>query len=176
METVPLNPLRLLTVTDVEPEAPTLKLLLEADNEKPGVTVPTTWTAMVPVLLVIALFVPPVPLIFTAKSVVGPTLELRVHVEVAVSEGDTICTEDGLHETLTPVEAEVELPVAPILTAPWNWNVEAPRPVKVTRTPLLPPLLNETLVVFETILKPLTKILSVVAVTVGKPVGDIESR
>src|SRR2546422_9413323 len=36
METVPLNPLRLVTVTDVEPEAPTLKLLLVAVNEKPG--------------------------------------------------------------------------------------------------------------------------------------------
>src|SRR5437870_2917246 len=68
METVPLNPLRLVTVTDVEPEAPTLKLLLVADNEKPGVTVPTTWTVMVLVVLVIRLFVPPVPLIFTAKS------------------------------------------------------------------------------------------------------------
>jgi len=36
METVPLNPLRLVTVTDVEPEAPTLKLLLVAESEKPG--------------------------------------------------------------------------------------------------------------------------------------------
>ncbi len=36
METVPLNPLRLVTVTDVEPEAPTLKLLLVDVNEKPG--------------------------------------------------------------------------------------------------------------------------------------------
>jgi len=68
METVPLNPLRLVTVTDVEPEAPTLKLLLVAESEKPGVTVPTTWTVMVLVVFVIRLFVPPVPLIFTAKS------------------------------------------------------------------------------------------------------------
>jgi len=176
METVPLNPLRLFTLTDVEPEAPLLKLLLVAESEKPGVTVPTTWTAIAPVLLVIALFVPPVPLIFTAKSVVVGTLELREQAAVAVSDGDTICTEVGLHETLTPVAAEVELPVAPILTAPLNWNVGAPRPVKVTRTPAPLPLLNETAVVFETMLKPLTKILSVVPVTVGRSVADIESR
>src|SRR6266702_90661 len=134
METVPLNPLRLVTVTDVEPEAPTLQLLLVAESEKPGVTVPTTWTVMVLVLFVIR-----------------------------------------LHVTLTPVETEVELTVAPILTEPWNWNVGAPRPLTVTRTPALPPLLNETAVVFEAMLKPLTKILSVVAVTAGRPVAAIES-
>src|SRR3989442_14971001 len=103
METVPLNPLRLVTVTDVEPEAPLLKLLLVAESEKPGVTVPITWTAMVLVLLVIRLFVPPVPLIVNAKSVVGPTFELRVQAAVSVSVGDTIWTVDLLHVTLRPV-------------------------------------------------------------------------
>src|SRR3989442_788715 len=127
---------------------------------------------MVPVLLVMRLFVPPVPLIFNAKSVVGPTFELRVQVEVAVSEGGSIWTEDGLQATLRPVAGLVELL---IVTWPLNWSAGAPRPVKVTRTPALPPLLNMTLVVFEAILKPLTKILSVVAPTVGRPVGAIFS-
>jgi uncharacterized membrane protein YqaE (UPF0057 family) len=79
--------------------------------------------------LVIALFVPPVPVIVTEKVVVEVTIPVNVHVAVAVPPAARV-TESGLHAADTPEGLEVE----PIATEPANWVVAAPRLVRVTPT------------------------------------------
>jgi len=79
MDTVPLNPLRLVTVTDVEPEAPTLKLLLVADREKPGVW-PKVNAASV-VWEAVPKPVAAVPVTTTVKLPVDDDVHVRVVVE-----------------------------------------------------------------------------------------------
>jgi hypothetical protein len=96
---------------------------------------------------VIALFVPPVPVMVTEKVCVEVTVPVSVHVVVAVPPATRV-TERGLHAALTPEGAEVE----PIATEPANWVPVAPRLVKVTPTWLVPPVVNDTLVVLATIL------------------------
>ena len=110
METVPLNPLRLVTVTDVEPEAPTLKLLLVDVNEKPGAC-PNVKTAFA------LREAEPNP---AAAAPVTTTVKLPIVAEVHVR----VVVEDVLFavsETLVALKAPHERPVgtlSPRLTVP----------------------------------------------------------
>jgi hypothetical protein len=158
--TVPVNPARDATVTvEVPPVGPivVVRLVGLAVRLTPGGG-PAAWTVtdIEAVELVIALFVPPVPVIVTEKVCVEVTVPVSVHVVVAVPPAARV-TERGLHAAVTPVGVEVE----PIATEPANWVPVAPRLVNVTPTWLVPPVVNDTLVVLETMLNPLMRIVSV---------------
>ncbi len=99
-----------------------------------------TTTEIWAVWFVIRLLVPPTPVILT-KYVFG-VLEEKAQVVVMVPPAAKT-TDPGLHEIIKPVEG---VTVEPIVTAPANCWAAAPRLVSVTRTPPLPPGLNETLV------------------------------
>jgi len=124
-----------------------------AEMVKSAAPVTVTDTA---VEFVMALFVPPVPVIVTVKVVVDVTAELNVHVVVPVPPAVKL-TVPGLHPTVSPVEGRV---VDAIATGPANWKVCEPRLASVTVTLALLPLANETVEELEAILKPLTRIVS----------------
>jgi len=129
---------------------------------------PATLTAMELVELVMALLVPPAPVIVAVKRVSDPTVAENEQLVVAVPPAVNV-TDEGLHATLRPDGEEVKA----VATAPANWKGDRPRLATVTVTLLLPPLLKETLEELETILKPPIRIKSVPPVTTGRPVADI---
>jgi hypothetical protein len=111
-------------IVEVPPGAPTFTLTLVglALRLMPGGgPAAVIVTEMGAVELVIALFVPPVPVIVTEKVVVVVTVPDRVHVVVPVPAATRV-TEAGLQMTPTPDGEEVE----PIATAPANWKRFAP--------------------------------------------------
>jgi hypothetical protein len=149
--TVPVNPARDAIVTiEVPPVGPTVVVTLVglALTLIPGGG-PAAWTVtdIGAVELVIALFVPPVPVMVTEKVCVEVTVPVSVHVVEAEPPARRV-TERGLHAEVTPEGAEVE----PIATEPANWVVEAPRLVKVIPMWLVPPEVNDALVVLATML------------------------
>ena len=88
-----------------------------------------TVTEIAEVELVIALLVPPVPVIVTEKVVVVVTMPVRAQVVVTVPPAVRV-TEAGLHTTTSP-EGDAVLLIA---TAPANWKLVTPRLVSVTPT------------------------------------------
>jgi len=85
------------------------------------VTTAVIVTDMAAVELLIALFVPPVPVIVTVNGGVVVTVPDRVHVVVPLPPAVRM-TETGLQATATPDGEEVDA----MATAPANWKRAAP--------------------------------------------------
>jgi hypothetical protein len=130
------------------------------------------WTvAVTAVEFVIALFVPPVPVMVTVKVVVEDAVLVRAQVLEAVPPAVNV-TETGVHVPDTPLGEEA----TDSATEPANWRVAAPRLVRVTPTWAVAPLANDRLVVLEFMLNPLMRIVSVPSLAKGRPVAVNESR
>jgi hypothetical protein len=158
--TMPVKPPRgAMVIVEVAPDGPSgvetvvgLALRLIPG----GGPAPTTVTEIAPVELVIALLVPPVPVILAVNVIVDGTVAVRAHVVEPVPPATSV-TVEGVHDTASAGADTVE----PIVTGPANCNPTAPMLVRVTPTCAVPPLLKVTVVEFDVIVNSLMSIVKV---------------